>query len=575
MTKKPTRKSPPYATASAKPSTLADVLAALDKATELSHTRLRDLTSATKRVAILLGNEPGAIALDMPAISARLAAVNPVAVGITPKRFANIRSDFLAGAKASGMMPLKPQGKSLLSRAWIDLFERLSGRRAHIGLSRLARYASARGIAPKDINDEVMGELMATVREQSLCPRPTVLHRQTTLIWNEAARDPALGLRRVSVPSFRAPRRIKWGLLPDAFRQDVDDYLSWCGVSDPFAADARPRALAPRTRRLRRDQIHAAVTALVECGTKPSVILSLADLVSLDHFKSILRRRLDSVSGEENIFNHDLGKALIQIAHEWVQVDAQVFTELKRLISKMPGPVLGLTNKNKKSLRQFDDPAVLRRLYSLPERLWVEVRRASKPTLRTLAKAQAALAVATLSYAPLRPQNLTALTFGTHLFLREGARAISTLELPASEVKNRRELAYDIPPHVAKMLIEYRDRFAPKVIGHRPTRLFVNVDGTSKNQASVSSLVTTYLRRRAGIVLTPHQFRHLSAKVVLDANPGEFETVKQFLGHNSIKTTVGAYAGIDSRRAARRHQHLIEQTLAAEMPARRSKRRAS
>jgi len=44
----------------------------------------------------------------------------------------------------------------------------------------------------------------------------------------------------------------------------------------------------------------------------------------------------------------------------------------------------------------------------------------------------------------------------------------------------------------------------------------VNADGTPKNQATVSSLVTTYLRRRAGIVLTPHQFRHLSAKVVLD-----------------------------------------------------------
>ena len=80
----------------------------------------------------------------------------------------------------------------------------------------------------------------------------------------------------------------------------------------------------------------------------------------------------------------------------------------------------------------------------------------------------------------------------------------------------------------------------------------------------------SYLRRRAGIVLTPHQFRHLSAKVILDADPGEYETVKQVLGHRSIKTTVGAYAGIDSRRAARRHQYLVEQALATEMPARRS-----
>ncbi len=557
------------------PVTLAGVLAALEHDDNLTGTRRRDLVSAVKRVATLLGDEPAAIPLDMGAISAGLAAVNPVAVGITTKRLANIRSDFLAGAKASGVMPVKPGSKSPLSRAWIDLFQRLSGRRALIGLSRLARHASARGIAPKDINDEVIRDLIAAVREQSLCPRPTVLHRQMAQIWTEAARDPALGLRPVTVPSYRTPKRIDSARLTDAFRQDVDEHLSWCGVSDPFAVDARPRALAPRPLRLRRDQIHAAVTALVESGIKPSAIRSLADLVSPDHFKRILRRRLDSVSGEENTFNLALGQALIQIAHEWARVDAPVFAELKRLVGKMPAPVMALTDKNKRALRQFDDPAVLRRLYSLPERLWIEARRDKKPNFRTLAKAQAALAIAILCYMPLRPQNLTALEFDTHLFMRDGARAISTLELPASEVKNRTEAGFDIHPAVAKMLIEYRDRFAPKVIGRRPTRLFVNADGTPKNQATVACLIMTYLRRRAGIVLTPHQFRHLSAKVVLDVEPGGFETVKQLLGHKSIKTTVGAYAGIDSRRAARRHQYLVEQALAAQTPARRSKRRTS
>jgi integrase len=159
------------------------------------------------------------------------------------------------------------------------------------------------------------------------------------------------------------------------------------------------------------------------------------------------------------------------------------------------------------------------------------------------------------------------------LFMREDARAISTLELPAHEVKNGTELAFDIPPAVAKMLIEYRDRFAPRILGHRPARLFVNADGTPKNQATVACLIISYVRRRAGIVLTPHQFRHLSAKVVLDNNPGEYETCRQFLGHKSTKTTVAAYCGLDSRRAARRHQQLVEQALATEIPTRRSNRR--
>ena len=96
----------------ATPVTLAGLLAALERHGKLSATRKRDLVSAVKRIAKLLGDEPAAIALDMAAISARLAAVNPVAVGITTKRLANIRSDFLAAVKASGLMPVKVPGQA-------------------------------------------------------------------------------------------------------------------------------------------------------------------------------------------------------------------------------------------------------------------------------------------------------------------------------------------------------------------------------------------------------------------------------------------------------------------------------
>jgi hypothetical protein len=55
----------------AAPLTLAELLAALDRDGKLSATRCRDLVSAVKRVAILLGDEPAAITLDMAAISVR------------------------------------------------------------------------------------------------------------------------------------------------------------------------------------------------------------------------------------------------------------------------------------------------------------------------------------------------------------------------------------------------------------------------------------------------------------------------------------------------------------------------
>src|SRR5207302_5888453 len=99
--------------------------------------------------------------------------------------------------------------------------------------------------------------------------------------------------------------------------------LAWCGGTDDFAADARSRALAPRTLRLRRDQVHAAVTALVESGVEPSAITSLADLIAPENFKRIMRQR-KAVDGPTKAFDRDLAEALVQIGREWVKPESAV-----------------------------------------------------------------------------------------------------------------------------------------------------------------------------------------------------------------------------------------------------------
>ena len=50
-----------------------------------------------------------------------------------------------------------------------------------------------------------------------------------------------------------------------------------------------------------------------------------------------------------------------------MKVDEGVHAELKQIFSKMPVPLKGLTEKNKRFLRQFDDPVALRRLVQLPD----------------------------------------------------------------------------------------------------------------------------------------------------------------------------------------------------------------
>jgi hypothetical protein len=264
---------------------------------------------------------------------------------------------------------------------------KLKTNRHRIGSSRLAHYGSAAGLNPADVDDGVINAFVTSIRENSLHRKPNDLHRKTTVIWNEIAREfPELGLRPVSVPSFRpASRRIDLSLLPETFHRDLDNCLAWSSNTDPFAPDAPARPLAPATIRLRRDQIHGAVTALVDSGVEPASITALADLVMVPNFKKIARHRLEMAQGCENSFNRGLATTLVQIAREWVKTDNATLIELKRLASKVPGPRGDLTAKNKRFLRQFDDPSVLQRLRALPAKLWFQTRRDRKANFRTLA----------------------------------------------------------------------------------------------------------------------------------------------------------------------------------------------
>src|SRR5262249_15121621 len=146
-----------------------------------------------------------------------------------------------------------------------------------------------------------------SVGKGSLHRNPNALQRQVTLIWNRVAADPDLGPKLLRVPSFRGPpKRIAQSLLPASFRENQGRSLDWCAGSDPFATDARNKPLAPRTLKLAKDQIHAAVTALVKSGKKPEEIRSLAALIAIENFRSILRQRIREAGRPNKSFDHYL-----------------------------------------------------------------------------------------------------------------------------------------------------------------------------------------------------------------------------------------------------------------------------
>jgi integrase len=301
-----------------------------------------------------------------------------------------------------------------------------------------------------------------------------------------------------------------------------------------------------------------AASALIKSGIDANDVNGISDLVTPDSFRRIARWRHQNCAHQSGATFY-VANSLVQAAGDWVKVAPSTLAELKRLLKRLPRAEAVMSARNKVRLRQFDDALIKQQFLSLPDRLWREAQREQCPTWRTLDLAQCAIAIGLLTYIPLRRKNLCALEFGRHLHLREHPGSLSTIEIAAEELKAGDDLAFDIPSEVSRMLLQYRNVIAPKVIGRRPTHVFVNARGEPKHLLKVSMMVKRCLWRHTGIDLHLHGFRHLHGKLVLDREPGAYETVRQVLGHKNLETTRRFYTGIDSRRAARHHQILIDE----------------
>jgi len=54
-----------------------------------------------------------------------------------------------------------------------------------------------------------------------------------------------------------------------------------------------------------------------------------------------------------------------------------------------------------------------------------------------------------------------------------------------------------------------------------------------------------------------HQFRHAAGAIILKKRPGEYELVRQLLGHKNVQTTINSYIGLDGIQASEIYNKII------------------
>jgi integrase len=541
------------------PATLKDVVDRLATNPGLSDTRRRDLRSAVAIYGKLKGEPLSAIPLDLAAIRRTLDGIVPAQAKVSRKRWANLRSDLAAALAASGLQPILKTADVEFDSTWAALLGAVKDSVVRHGLSRLARWATMRQISPTAVNDAILGQFFAELEATSLVRNLRAQRRSVAKTWNRlAALLPDQALHCVEVPSNRpASNRVPWLELPASFREEVEKYLVWCSVPDPLDDLARARALAPETVRLRRDHIHRAASAACVSGIDPERLTSLAELVEPETLRALLRHLWSKRGGKLTSYTRDVAGALITIASEWVRVPADQLSNLKKLRGNPGSLRSGLTEKNQALLRKFDDPRLVASLLELPDRLWRNARRNAGVSKRWFIDLQTALALDILLHVAPRIENLAALRFNEHLHWPQGRGKPALLVIRIEETKNESPLEFELPIALSDRLYAYRNEVAPAVIGRRPDFLFISRTGVRRTLWTIRVAIQRSMLRHLGVRITPHQFRHIAAKIHLDANPGAYELVRQLLGHKDLKTTTKFYAGIDTRRAGRAHAHLV------------------
>jgi integrase len=537
--------------------TLQTVLNRLATNPGLTVSRRRDLRSAVACFTRLVSQPPAGIALDLAAIRQTLDTMVPAWAKISRKRWANIRSELAAAIDASGLLPMLKTDGVELDAAWRPLMDEAPPWTRQ-SLSRLARWSSLRGIAPTAIDDGVIERFLAELDSSTLVRNLRYRSGLVRRAWNVLVAQHPTELRAVAVKTnTRVLKRIRWIDFPAPLRRDIEDYLEWASRPDPLAEGARKRALSASTLRLQRQQIHSAASAAIAAGLRIERLDSLAMLVQPDTVRNLLRHLWQQDGRALSAYTDGIAITLVAIASEWVKAPPELIATLKALRKQLGRLPSGLTEKNEAVLRTFDDPRLVTALVNLPDRLWRQARR-SKSTYAFVAL-QTALAIDILIHAPVRMANLSAIRFDTHLHWPQGPRKPALLTFRAEETKNGAPLKFELPAVLSDRLQVYRNEIALAVIGRKPDTLFVTRMGDPKRQATIAVAIHKTILRNLGVKLTPHQFRHLCAKLILDRNPGAYELVRQMLGHSRASTTADFYAGIDTLRAGRAHAELVNE----------------
>ena len=461
-------------------------------------------------------------------------------------------------ASHNGPVAPNPVVDPALSASWALLIAAILDRYDRSFMRQFGVYCSSVGLEPWQVTDEVLADFeVYSNAKGKTASRAKQLRRDVTKTWNRLSAtqtgwpDLKLGLVDSLQNQSIAPDE-----LPFSFLADAKDFIDQTGGNGLFDT-RKTKTLRPTTRKDRLHKICQLVTVYVNAGGHLSTLKRLKDLVQPETMERILGALWKDGSGKENGHNYNRARLLRLIAEHWAYVSPQAREPFKTAEGRFRPKKKGMTEANQKKLRPFLDDNHCKTIVSLASRVMATLDQAN-PSILNADLAQSSVAVSILQNAPMRMLNLASLNLDQHI--HRVSDSVCHIVIPGDEVKNVQDLDFPLGKTTIALMDLYLKVYRPLLLKGKRDQgsLFISWNGVQKSEAALSAQITKFIKVQAGYHLNPHAFRHLVGLIFLRAFPGEYEPVRQLLGHKDIRTTINFYVGLETQDSFKRLDKIMD-----------------
>jgi len=540
-----------------------DLIAAIDQAPELSAQRRRHWVCSSGQIAKWLDRPAAVIPARWHSVRISVAQLHHARVGVTAKTLANHKSNVRAALRWLANEHDVPQQGVRLTPEWARFRDRLD-KPTRSRLYSLIRYCSARGVPPSAVNDKIFDDYWHYRTETTALASNNTARRFMARAWNAcAATTDTWRLQWLTEPPLKTAEPA-WEAFPVGLRKDIDEHFAGLAKVHRSLSGKRIQPCSATTIATRRAELVAMARMAVRLGVPTESLTSLAALLQPDLVERVIDAYWQKNGDEPKRSTIDLGWKLLRMARETGCLDQAALDRLDDIrIALEQHRHEGLTPKNLQLIRQVLTDGVWGEVVSLPNVLMHQARSAKDHApIKAGISAQLAVAIAILTFAPIRLGNLVSIELGQNLIKPGGLNTPYWLVFPNYDVKNKVDLNFQFDQLLTDLIDEYVHEFRPALLrGTNASWLFPGEGGQPKNKLLFSKQITERIQKAVGLRITPHQFRHAAAAIYLKHHPGEYETVRRLLGHRDIQTTIRFYCGLETMQATEEFGKLIRKQI--------------